>query len=168
MSDNARTLRVLHYPHPALRAPGERIDKIDDEVRAIAERMLTLMREHEGVGLAAPQVGLALRLFVTGEQEGEPARVYINPTFSDAAGETEVRQEGCLSLPDVHVDVRRPVAITITATDLDGREFTLRTNALLARVWQHEMDHLNGVLIIDRMSTMDRLANRRALKALRG
>lgn len=164
---DAANLRVLRYPAPALRAKAKPIDGIDDQVRAVAARMLAMLREHEGVGLAAPQVGLPWRLFVTNTfRDGDVDRVYINPRLDKLTRESELHEEGCLSLPGINADILRPVGATITALDLDGREFSLTNDDFLARVWQHEIDHLDGVLIIDRMRPMDRLANRKAVKEL--
>jgi len=160
-------LRILHFPAPTLRQRAALVDAIDEQIRSIAQRMIELMNEADGLGLAAPQVGVSLRLFVAqSRQDDEPVRVYINPILSDLSAELDSREEGCLSLPGVNVHVRRPAGATITALDLDGKPFTLTRDSLLARVWQHEMDHLDGVLIIDKMNPMDRLANRKALKEL--
>lgn len=167
MAVDAKRLQIVHFPDPALRTRAEPVKAIDDEVRTVVNRMFDLMHEAEGVGLAAPQVGLPWRLFITAARDAHPIRVYINPRLSDPGDETEVAEEGCLSLPNIRADVRRPRAITITAKDLEGIEFTLRDGDFLARVWQHEFDHLEGTLIIDRMSPMDRLANRKALRDLK-
>jgi len=141
--------------------------------------MIELMFEAEGVGLAAPQVGLSWRLFVAhvpiGEGrtlESDPPTataepvVYINPVLSTPVGEIKPYDEGCLSLPDITGEVLRPEHITISAMDLEGKKFTRTAAGLLARCWQHESDHLDGVLIIDRMSQMSRLKNRTAVKKL--
>ena len=160
-------LKILHYPHPALRRKADPVGEVTEEVQAVAKRMLELMHEAPGVGLAAPQVGLNWRMFVanpTGEPEDDD--VYINPTLSQPSDETEVVEEGCLSLPGVDVQVRRPIEITIEATDLDGERFTATSDQLPARIWQHEYDHLDGRLILDRMSPLDRRANRKAIRAL--
>lgn len=172
------SLHLRHYPDPVLRLRAKPI-KLSDEVRAVAERMLDLMDDHNGIGLAAPQVGLPWRLFVSDvfEDEGrsvddEPpsaeseATVYINPVLSAAEGDVKPYDEGCLSLPDIRGVVLRPPIITITATDLEGRQFTRRAQGLLARCWQHEVDHLDGVMIIDRMKQIYRLKNRSALRDL--
>ena len=137
------------------------------------------MRSHEGIGLAAPQVGLSWRLFVVDvpEQEGRSAsavpptatggvRVFVNPVLEGFEGSPEAYEEGCLSLPDIRGDVLRPPIVTVRALDLEGREFTLRAGGLLARCLQHEFDHIEGVLIIDRMTQMSRLKNRAKIRAL--
>lgn len=130
--------------------------------------MIEVMYEAEGVGLAAPQVGASIRLFVADPREGDALDpvVFINPTL-ELEGDWISEEEGCLSIPDVRVHVRRPTVSTIRAFDLDGNPFELQSDTLAARVWQHETDHLDGVLIIDRMSPLDRLATRKALKELR-
>jgi len=166
MSVDPASLRIVLYPDPILRAEAAPVPEVNDEVRAVVERMMTLMAEADGVGLAAPQVGLSWRLFVTAARDAEPPRVFINPVITPLSTSGEMEEEGCLSLPGVRADVRRNQAVAITALDLDGREFTLHGTDMTARVWQHEFDHLDGVLIIDRMNTMDRLANRRILRDL--
>ncbi|MBL1215894.1 MAG: peptide deformylase [Planctomycetes bacterium] len=165
---NPNKLSIVYYPDPILRKQAAPIEAVTDEVRAVALRMIALMHEAEGVGLAAPQVGLPWRMFVANsrQEEDEPDRVYINPVLSSPSGGPEPREEGCLSIPDVVGDVRRPITITIDALDLDGQAFTMTSDALLARVWQHETDHLDGILIIDHFTQMTRLANRKALREL--
>jgi len=167
MAIDPADLAIVNYPHPVLREKAKAIAEINDEVRAIAQRMIELMHQAPGVGLAAPQVGLPWRMFVanpTGE-EGDD-QVYINPELSGAGGGNAARDEGCLSLPNITVEVLRPTQITIRATGLDGQAFEVSADDLLARIWQHEYDHLDGVLIIDKMSPMDRMANKRAIKEL--
>ena len=167
MSIDPQQLQIVSFPEPILRQTAEPVETIDATVQQVAERMLELMNLADGIGLAAPQVGLPWRMFVTAASEGEPERVFINPRLSDFNETTESAEEGCLSLPDVRVQVVRPIGLTITAQDVDGREFSLTSDSLYARVWQHEFDHLEGILIIDKMSPMERLANRRALKNLK-
>jgi len=169
MSIDPQSLTLVYYPDPILQRKAQPVPAIDDEVRAVAQRMFELMHEHEGIGLAAPQVGVSWRLFVTrgNPETDEPDRVFINPTLTLGRTALEPHEEGCLSLPDITVTVRRPTSVTITATDLDDEAFTLTTDDFAGRVWQHEFDHLNGTLIIDRMSAMDRLSTRKALKELK-
>ncbi len=160
-------LQILIYPNPILRKRAKEIKGITSEVSAVAQRMLDLMHEAEGVGLAAPQVGLSIRMFVANALgDDEIDRVYINPTLCDPAGELVAAEEGCLSIPDVVGEIRRPSQITIKATDLDGKRFTLTSDTLLARVWQHEYDHLEGRLILDRFGQMAKLSNRRIIRDL--
>lgn len=162
-------LRIVHYPDPVLRVKTPPVAEVTAEVRAVALRMLELMHEAPGVGLAAPQVGLPWRMFVANahpEHLRSEDRVFINPTLRDASRELEDYEEGCLSLPHILAEVRRPKKITIDALDIDGQPFSMTSDDLWARVWQHEFDHLDGVLIIDRMTPLDRTANRRALREL--
>ncbi len=141
--------------------------------------MIELMRQHEGIGLAAPQVGLSWRLFVAHvpfHPEDEPSPegpahtdhplIAINPVITALEGPPEPAEEGCLSLPHINGDVRRPPVVTITALALDAKPFTLRATGLLARCIQHEIDHLDATLIIDRFSQITRLKTRSALKDL--
>jgi peptide deformylase len=166
MSVDPSFLRLVVYPAEVLRRKAKPVERVDDEVRAVAHRMIQIMHEEEGVGLAAPQVGLGWRMFVTAARaEGEADRVYINPALSELEG-LESMEEGCLSLPGIRADIRRPAVATITATGLDGKEFTTTSNGFLARVWQHELDHLDGILILNRMTPLDRLATRKAVKEL--
>ena len=172
-------LEIVWYPDPVLRKKAKEIDAVTDEHRAVAMRMIELMDEAKGVGLAAPQVGLSWRMFVAHvpPTDGrslsdspmtatrEPT-VYINPVLAEPSRDVDTYEEGCLSLPDIHGDVLRPVDITITALDLDGKKFTQRAHGLLARCWQHEMDHLDGVLILDRMSQSSRLKVRARVREL--
>jgi len=167
MPVDVNQLRIIHYPEPILREKAQPVDPTDAELRAVAERMFELMEEAEGLGLAAPQVGLPWRLFVTEARDDEPRRVFVNPEIIGTSNEAETAEEGCLSLPNVHVEVRRPKQVTIRARDLEGEAFTVTRDDLSARVWQHEFDHVEGILIIDRMGPMDRLANRRAIKDLK-
>lgn len=181
MTVDPESLFIRVFPDEALRARAEAIEEITENVRAVADRMIDLMIEAEGIGLAATQVGLPWRLFVAHVPEhpeegrrlgGDPmtaqpeAEVYINPVLRDFAGEFEFFEEGCLSLPEIRGEVRRPTEVTIEATNLDGARFEHRGAGLLARCWQHEHDHLDGVLIIDRMTPMARLKNRTKIRDL--
>lgn len=159
---------LVKYPDPVLRARARDVATVDASIRELAEEMLRIMREEDGVGLAAPQVGESLRIFVTAAQEEEssPERVYINPTILSFEGALEASEEGCLSLPGIRGSIRRPPTVTLRATGVDGEPFTVTSSRLLARCWQHEIDHLDGVLIIDRMSAIDRLASRKPLRQL--
>ncbi len=160
-------LRIVQYPNPVLRVKAQPITEVTDEVRRVALRMLEMMHEAPGVGLAAPQVGLSWQIFVANPtREPEDDQVFINPVLTRPARETVPQDEGCLSLPGVNAPIYRPRSITIEATDLDGAKFTMTSGDLAARVWQHEYDHLEGILIIDRMAEIDRIANKRTLKDL--
>ena len=168
-SMDAASLQIRLYPDPGLAQVAEPVEAVTPEIQALAHRMGELMVEADGIGLAAPQVGVSKRLFVTRDPDDpEAAVVWINPTLEVIDDTCASSIEGCLSLPDIDVSVVRPVGIRITGTDLDGATCTLESDQHIARVWQHEYDHLEGRLIIDRMSTMDRLRSRRALRALKG
>lgn len=162
------SLRIVKYPDPVLNEVCEPVDAFDASLRALAERMLAIMYASRGVGLAAPQVGVPIRLFVanpTAEAGGQQEGIYVNPQLIDLAGE-ELADEGCLSFPDVVCKVKRATRATLRAANPDGEAFTPTGEGLLARVFQHECDHLDGILLSDRMSTVARLANRRVLRAL--
>ena len=167
MDVKPNSLRIVHYPAPSLRAATVPVPEVDDNVRAVAGRMLKLMHEGDGVGLAAPQVGLDWRMFVTNGREADPVdRVFINPRLKLENGPIVAMEEGCLSLPGIHVEVRRAPSAVVTAQNLDGEEFVLEAEDFLARICQHEYDHLEATLIIDKMTPMDRLATRKAIKEL--
>ena len=162
----APKLSILTYPDPRLRVAAKPVTRFDDDLKAIVARMFELMREEQGVGLAAPQVGLDFRLFVA-NHTGEPQddRVAINPTLVDADG-TEPGEEGCLSLPKIRAEIDRFVTLTLNAQDIDGKPYSVTASGFEARVWQHEFDHLNGVMIIDRMPFSAKMAARKQLRQL--
>ena len=163
--DPARLI-IIHHPDPRLRKTCEPVEAFDQSLADLAGRMLELMHRDKGVGLAAAQVGVLLRLFVC-NVTGEPGddHIYVNPRLSAFEGGAE-GDEGCLSLPEITVKVRRPLSCTMHAQDLTGRPFERRGGDLLARCWQHENDHLDGRLILDYMSEADKIANRRSIKQL--
>jgi peptide deformylase len=159
-------LQLVLYPDPTLKKVARAVEHFDDWLRAVVERMKDLMVEHKGVGLAAPQVGLPLRIFVaspTGTRE--EAAAYINPTLLDERG-SEEGEEGCLSLPEIRIKVSRFTAVRIEALDPSGQPFGQNAEAFAARVLQHENDHLEGILLLDRMSPLAKLANRKKIKDL--
>jgi peptide deformylase len=148
-------LQVLKYPHPTLLRPAKPLKRVDAELRTIIAEMFDTMYEHKGIGLAAPQVGLPYRLFVVNEsgdsREKDQEFVFINPVLSKPKG-SEESEEGCLSLPKLYAPVRRPASIHVTAYNLQGQAATWAAEGLFARVVQHENDHLDGVMFIDRIS----------------
>ncbi len=160
---------VIH-PHPILRKRAESVAAIDGFIETLVAEMIEIMHAEGGIGLAAPQVGEALRIFVTqGEkEEGGDELVFINPKFVVIDGALESAEEGCLSLPEIRGSVRRQPRAVIEATALNGALFSMESSELMGRCWQHEVDHLDGILIIDRMSPIDRLVNRKRLRALEG
>ena len=154
--------QVRQYGDPALRMRAQEVERFDDELRALAERMTALMHEAEGIGLAATQVGIVRRFFVC-TLEGED-RAIANPRIVNAGGKTETDDEGCLSLGEVRVPVERPTEVTLEGFDLDGNLVRFDLEGLQARVVQHELDHLDGTLTIDRTDPESR---RDALRRLR-
>ncbi|MEZ6113781.1 MAG: peptide deformylase [Pirellulaceae bacterium] len=146
-------MKIITYPHPTLRHPSKPVKRVDAELKQIVARMFELMYESNGVGLAANQVDLPLRLFVANleadPEKGEPL-VFINPVISRPKGSVE-QEEGCLSLPGLYGPVIRPKQVRITAYTMSGEAIDATVSGLLARVVQHETDHLDGVLFFDRM-----------------
>jgi peptide deformylase len=151
-------LAILKYPHPVLAAKAAPVLVVDQDVRELAAAMAVAMYEHQGVGLAAPQVGRSLRLVVidlSGPEKREALMTLVNPVVTAAAGEQE-DEEGCLSVRDYRTNVKRAATVTVTATDLDGNPLCLEADGLLAVCLQHEIDHLDGVLFIDHISRLKR------------
>jgi peptide deformylase len=159
-------LKLIQYPHPTLRHVSRPLKKIDGELRQIALEMFSLMYKHKGVGLAANQVDLPYRLFVV-NLEGDPAKgeemAFVNPVLSRRKGLDEA-EEGCLSLPGLYGYVKRPAEVVLDAFSLDGKPVHLELNGLFARVVQHETDHLDGRLFIDRLNTTGALSARPILE----
>jgi peptide deformylase len=155
-------LEVKTFGDPVLKTRAARVKVFDDALLRLTEEMLVTMREWEGVGLAANQVGRLRRVLVAGIEEDE--YVLINPVIEARSDETEVLAEGCLSIPGIQVDVERPVAVTVSGQDAAGEELRFEAEGLLARVFQHEIDHLDGVLILDRT---DRESRKAALREWR-
>jgi len=147
-------LKIIHYPHPTLRHVSKPLKRVDAELQAAVAQMFQLMYEHEGVGLAANQVDLPYRLFVvnpTGDADQKDAeQVFINPVLSQGKGQSE-GDEGCLSIPGITAPVVRQERITVQAYNLAGEEIHAEVKGFFARVLQHETDHLDGKLFIDRL-----------------
>ena len=146
-------MKIVEYPHPTLRHKSKPLKKIDADLRRTVAEMFHLMYEAEGIGLAANQVDLPYRLFVLNlseERTQEDEMVFINPVISRGK-EPDEKEEGCLSIPGVYASVRRPTSIHISALDLTGRPLEADCRGLLARAIQHETDHLDGILFIDRL-----------------
>lgn len=167
-------LDIIKYGHPVLREKGKRIERVTPEIRQLAADMLETMYAAEGLGLAAQQVGHAVMLavidvsasdrpstlFINGQPQNLAASmplVLVNPQVRNPAGE-QIGTEGCLSIPEVNADIRRVEKVTVRAQDLDGKEVVFDCTGLLARVAQHEADHLNGILFIDRMDAATRVS----------
>jgi peptide deformylase len=155
--------QIRQYPDAALRIPARPVEEVDDDLRSLVERMKVLMRDANGIGLAAPQVGVLQRLFVFQADEDEVIAL-VNPEIVEAGEVRQVDDEGCLSIQGVVVPVERPVKITIAGTDEHGKEVRRTLEEPYSRVAQHESDHLDGVLILDRTTPE---ARREALGLLR-
>ena len=148
---------------PVLKEPAAPVERFDDALTRLSEDMFETMYDAPGVGLAAPQIGLSIRLFVFDEgEEGERGAV-ANPVLSEMAGDAE-EDEGCLSVPGLYYPTRRSAQVRLDGQDLSGRPIALVGEDLLARIFQHETDHLNGLLYLDRLGDTDR---RRALAEMR-
>jgi peptide deformylase len=142
--------QIRQYPDPVLRLKAQDVQEFDDDLVQLVERMKRLMQDARGVGLAANQVGVLRRVFVIQEAEDEEPRAIVNPMIVDRSEETEADDEGCLSMQGVVVGVERPVRVRIEARDEQGNAVELELEELPARVAQHELDHLDGVLMLER------------------
>jgi len=159
-------MELVFYPDPVLQRSTEDVDSGRNDLCALAEGMLGVMKDNEGVGLAAPQVGQRLRLFVaTNSGDSDNALICVNPRV-EPFGRVIEMEEGCLSVPGFRAMIRRPEAVRVRFRDLDGVERDEEYHELLARIIQHESDHLDGVLFFERMTESDRLQCRPHLKAL--
>lgn len=159
-------LKIIFYPDPRLRKASEPVTDFDADLASLAARMFELMRQEQGVGLAAAQVGINRRMFVM-NHDGKPEsdRVICNPQLLDAEG-NEVGEEGCLSLPKIRANIDRATKLTLKAQDLNGNPFEEVGEDFIARIWQHETDHLNGIMLIDRMGFTAKMGARKKLKEL--
>jgi peptide deformylase len=160
-------VEIVHWPNPVLSRGTKPVERIDDDFKDTVERMKRLMVDLRGVGLAAPQVGIASRfMIVCPAGEIEDARVVVNPEILSSEG-TEDMEEGCLSFPGVYGIVRRATKIHVRYRDLDLAEKDLVLEGFVARIFQHEFDHLNGVVFVDRMEPTERTKNRKRLDELK-
>ena len=155
-------LDIRMFGDPVLKTRASPVESFDGALSHLAEEMLATMREHEGVGLAANQVGRLKRILVAALEEEE--FVLVNPVVEESAGTAEKELEGCLSIPGIQVEVGRPTAVTISGQDASGAPLKIEASGLLARILQHEIDHLDGVLILDRT---DRETRKAALREWR-
>lgn len=164
--------RELHfdltlYPEPVLRKPAAPVTAFDEELRAIVQAMFERMYASKGVGLAAPQVGLKQRILVLNPSaETKDELVLVNPKILERSGPATLFEEGCLSFPGIYAEVERPEACRVAACGVDGTPFEATYSGFVSRIVQHEYDHLEGVLLVDRMSPADRLRNKAALEDL--
>lgn len=152
-------LEIVTIPDPILRQTAQSIERVDTDLRRLVDDMLETMYDAPGIGLAAPQVGVSRRLIVldVSEKDGEKAPlVMINPEILQLGDEKRIYEEGCLSIPDVKVEIERPSALTVRFVDREGKPQQLSADGLLATAIQHEIDHLDGRLIIDFLSRLKR------------
>jgi peptide deformylase len=161
---DAALAHVRRFGDPVLRTRARPVDRFDDELAEEVEEMGLLMHDALGVGLAATQVGILHRVLVYRVHQQSPVAALVNPELEWSGSERESLEEGCLSLPGVHVDVERAVHVRVRAQDVSGRPIVVEASGLEARVIQHEMDHLDGVLVLDRIPRSER---KLAMKALR-
>jgi len=162
-------LPILRFPDAKLRQSSLPVAAVDDDVRQLVADMTETMEASNGAGLAAIQVGVPLRLFiidggVAGGEEGAPPKVFINPEILEISQEAQTGDEGCLSFPNIFVPVKRGLRARVRALDLDGQTFEAEGEALLARAFQHETDHLNGRLLIDQVGPVKREIIKRKLR----
>ena len=162
-------MQIVKFPHPTLRHKSKPLRRVDGELKKMIRQMFELMYEHKGIGLAANQVDLPYRLFVI-NVSGDAAAAdeefaFINPVITHRKGSAEDR-EGCLSFPEIFAPVVRPEKITVNAYALNGEELSYELDGLYARAVQHETDHLDGILFIDRLSPANQLAVKEDLAAL--
>jgi peptide deformylase len=160
----AALAHVKKFGEPVLRIRSRPVEQFDEALRDEVKRMGQLMIDSVGVGLAANQVGVLHRLLVYRVHQQSPVTALVNPEIEWTGDELETLEEGCLSLPNVHVDVERPVHIVVRALDEYGKPLTIEASGLEARVIQHEIDHLDGVLVLDRISRSQRKEAMRALR----
>jgi peptide deformylase len=161
---DAALRQVRKLGDPVLRASALRVERFDAALEAEVERMGQLMHDALGVGLAATQLGVLHRLLVYRVDPEDQVTALVNPVLEWSSEEREAAEEGCLSLPGVHVEVERPARVKVRARDASGQELEIEADGLQARVIQHEIDHLDGVLILDRIS---REARKEAMRAMR-
>lgn len=157
---------IVLYPDPVLLTPTERVESFDADLAALVHDMIETMYEAPGIGLAANQVGVARRVCVVDLSVGEKAdelHVFVNPRIVEASG-SEVAEEGCLSFPDIHLDIERPFLATVEAEGLDGKTFTITARGLLARAMQHEIEHLDGRVFLQNLSPLKRELLKRQIK----
>jgi peptide deformylase len=160
-------LRLTLYPAPMLRRVAAPVEVFDEDLERLVEAMFRRMKDSRGVGLAAPQVGLDRRILVlnpTGEDADD--LVLVNPTITGFAGPQTLFDEGCLSFPGIFAEIRRPERCAVLAFDLEGQRIERELDGFTSRIVQHEHDHLEGVLLVDRMSPADKLRNKAALAEL--
>lgn len=166
MENKRATLSIKIYGEPILRKKASRINKIEESDVAIIEKMIDIMHANEGIGLAAPQIGISKQIIVVKKGEDKDIIKLINPVISRREGEEEAK-EGCLSIPNVAVEIKRSFNVTIEGLNEKEKPVKIEAEGLLARVLQHEIDHLNGILIVDYASPVSKVIVKKQLKKLR-
>lgn len=166
-----KTFEVVLFPDPVLRREAEDVESFDEGLRETVDAMFATMFKSGGVGLAAPQVGLSQRIFVLNDQ-GDPETpdrnmALINPEIREFRGSKTRHEEGCLSIPGVHADITRPERCLVRYQDVEGNEKEEEFDGFVSRIIQHEYDHLQGVLLVDRMTPSDKQRNRAAVLDLK-
>ena len=162
-SPSAAPYRVRIFGDPVLRKVADEVNDVDGKVVKLVDDMLETMYAEPGIGLAAPQVGVQRRLFVYDLGDGDGPHTIVNPVVTESRGEW-VYEEGCLSVPGLYWEIVRPKEIHLTGYDLDGNEVSIEADELLARLFQHELDHLDGVMLIDHLDDQTRKAALRTLR----
>jgi peptide deformylase len=161
-------MRIVYYPAPVLLRPAARVEEVPENIEEILAGMREVMELERGIGLAAPQVGLGIQMILVGQtdEDGPEERVLLNPEIIHRSTKKEWGEEGCLSFPGIYGEVLRHLEIEVAYTDLEGQPQTLKADDFLARVLQHEIDHLNGKIFVDKMRPADKLLNRQRLQEL--
>lgn len=165
-------MEIKKYPDPILRKKAKEIKEITPEVKELGLDMLETMKEKEGIGLAAPQVGISQRIIAVQlisertveEKTGKAPQILINPKIIKKSRETEIDKEGCLSFPGLWLQIKRAKKVEVRALNKDGKEVGIAAEGLPARILQHEIDHLDNILFVDRLGWLQRLKIRRRLK----
>jgi peptide deformylase len=157
-------LKIRIYPEPILRKKCEEVKEIDEEIRKLIAEMTETMQKNNGAGLAAPQVGVAKRVIVVETEKGP--RGFVNPQILEKSLDSEIMEEGCLSFPQLFLKIRRAKKIEMKAIDVNSEKIKIEAEGILARIFQHEIDHLDGILFIDRISFLQKLKIKTKLKQL--
>jgi len=161
-------LKIYYWGDPILHNPSEKVKNIDSKISELVEKMINIMHENLGIGLAAPQVGIGKRIIVVDPFMGEKPEEIItllNPEIIEKEGES-IREEGCLSIPQIREEVKRPYRVLVKGITLEGKEREIEAEDLLARIFCHEIDHLNGKFFIDHLSPLKRRIIKNRLKKL--
>ncbi|MCK5147718.1 peptide deformylase [bacterium] len=156
--------QIRTYPDPVLRKKAQPVLEIDDDLHQLVDEMVDIMYNDDGIGLAANQAGDLRRVIVL--DAGDGFRAFINPEIINKNDNEVVMEEGCLSFPGIHINISRPSEVTVKAMDLEGESIEITVDGLLAKVFQHEIDHLNGILIIDYASPLHRSLLKRKLEKI--